>query len=163
MKLSAILVAATVASATAFAPAPIETRPATSLEAEKKSLFKRVAEMDLFAPVATQNNYGARKGKNLKVGTIGDKSYIPAGLTAAQYKKVRDADQGTKDARYAKNVKKAGVFKDYTDFYTKRGTDTKDSWIKSVTRGHDMAKTKYDWSGKTLKDNAAWFTPPGKK
>ena len=44
---------------------------------------------------------------------------------------------------------KAGKFLDYTDFYTKRGTDLNQNWKKSVTLGHAMAKTKFDWSGKT--------------
>jgi len=69
-------------------------------------------------------------------------------MTAAEYAKVRGNDQQKKDANYAKNVKKAGIFTDYTAFYTKRGTDTSEAWSKSVTKGHDMAKTKYDWSGK---------------
>jgi len=61
----------------------------------------------------------------------------------------KDKEDKKKDANYARNVAKAGKFLDYTDFYIKRGTDTTDTWINSVTRGHDMAKTKYDWSGKT--------------
>ena len=54
-----------------------------------------------------------------------------------------------KAANYQKNVAKAGKFLDYTKFYQDRGTDTSQSWFKSVTRGHTMAKTKYDWSGKS--------------
>ena len=81
------------------------------------------------------------------MGEITDKSYVPAGLTAEQYKKVRAEQAAKKAANYAKNVKKAGVFENYTEFYKKRGTDTGDSWFKTATRGHRMAKTKYDWSG----------------
>jgi hypothetical protein len=40
-----------------------------------------------------------------------------------------------------------GVFTDYTEWYTKRGTELSGAWKKSVTLGHNMAKTKYDWSG----------------
>ena len=69
-------------------------------------------------------------------------------MSAAEYAKVRAADEKKKESNYAKNVAKAGKFQDYTAFYIKRGTDTTEGWIKSVTRGHDMAKTKYDWSGK---------------
>lgn len=83
----------------------------------------------------------------LKVGKIGDSSYVPSGLTAAEYNKVREQEAAKKAANYKKNVAKAGKFLDYTDFYTKRGTDKNENWFKSVTRGHDMAKTKYDWSG----------------
>jgi hypothetical protein len=134
MKVIALL-AALVVSTQAFAPAA--------------SIFSRIAEMDLFAPKKDQNNYGARNQKNLAVGKITEKSYIPAGLTKAQYEKARAADEEKKKARYAKNVAKAGKFQDYTAFYIKRGTDITDAWAKTATRGHDMAKTKYDWSGQT--------------
>lgn len=62
MKTAAVFVAACLASASAFAPAP-EGRAATSL-AEKK-FFSQIFDLDLFAPKATQNDYGARKGKNV--------------------------------------------------------------------------------------------------
>jgi hypothetical protein len=81
----------------------------------------------------------------LKVGAIGANSYVPAGLTAEQFKKVRAADAAKKDKSYKKNVSKAGVFEDYTKFYIKRGTDTSQAWKKSPTLGHRMAKTKYDF------------------
>merc|ERR1719468_1152251 len=87
-----------------------------------KSIFQIVSDMDLFAPKADQNNYGARTKKDLKVGNIGSNSYVPSGMTAEQYNKIRAAEKSKKDANYAKNVAKAGVFKDYTDFYIKRGT-----------------------------------------
>merc|ERR1711862_270495 len=84
------------------------------------------------------------KKKKIVTGKITEgKSYVPAGLTASQYNKVRAAEV----------KKKAGIFEDYTDFYLKRGTDNSESWAKSVTNGHRMAKTKYDWSGSD--DNAA--------
>jgi uncharacterized protein (DUF2147 family) len=41
----------------------------------------------------------------------------------------------------------SGVFTDYTEWYTKRGTDLNGAWKKDVNLGHSMAKTKYDWSG----------------
>jgi hypothetical protein len=97
--------------------------------------------------------YGARSTKDLRTGKIGDKSYVPNGLTKAQYEKVRKDAQTKKDANYKKNVKKAGIFMDYTDFYMKRGTDLNAGWKKSVTLGHDMAKTKFDWSGKDVSVN----------
>ena len=65
-------------------------------------------------------------------------------MSAAEYQKIRDAEDKKKKANYERNVKKAGVFEDYTEFYKKRGTDTSQKWIKSVTRGHTMAKLKYD-------------------
>jgi hypothetical protein len=70
-------------------------------------------------------------------------------LSAAQYQKIRDQEAAKKDSNYKRNVAKAGKFKDYTDFYLKRGTDTNMAWKNSVTLGHDMAKTKYDFSGKS--------------
>jgi hypothetical protein len=66
-------------------------------------------------------------------------------LTAAQYQKIRDADEKKKAANYQRNIKKAGVFQDYTEFYKKRGTDTTQAWFKQPNRGHTMAKTKYDF------------------
>ena len=105
----------------------------------------QIANMDLFAPVKDQNNYGARSKKNLAVGKITDKSYVPAGLSAADYEKIRARDAAKKKANYEKNVKKAGIFTDYTAWYKKRGTDSSQAWAKSVTKGHEMAKTKYDW------------------
>ena len=117
--------------------------------------------MDLFAPQADQNDYGARSKKNLKVGTLTEKSYVPAGLSKEQYAKIRADEQKKKENNYKRNVAKAGIFKDYTDFYLKRGTDSNEDWAKSVTKGHDMAKTKYDWSGMT--DVPQWAKKPGKK
>lgn len=155
MKCSILLISLAV-SAQAFAPAP-QGRTVTSRDA----LFNKIFDMDLFAPKKDQNTYGARNKKNLKQGKITESSYIPAGLTKAQYEKVRAGDQNVKDTRYAKNVAKAGKFTDYTAWYTKRGTDTKDDWSKSATKGHDMAKTKYDWSGAT-KDTPLWAKQPKK-
>merc|ERR1712029_1104662 len=86
--------------------------------------------------------------QNLKVGKIGSNSYVPSGLSADQYNKIRGDEKNKRDQNYARNVAKAFKYQDYTEFYKKRGTDTKQDWIKSVTRGHAMAKTKYDWSGK---------------
>lgn len=97
----------------------------------------------------------------IKTGIITDKSYIPNGLTAVQYNKVRAAEVAKKKARYEKNVKKAGVFEDYTEFYTKRGTDTKQDWAKDINKGHRMAKTKYDWAG--LTDKTLWAKDASKK
>ena len=61
MKTTAAFVIATAASAAAFAPQPAG-RPETSLN---KSLFQIVSDMDLFAPKADQNNYGARSKKDV--------------------------------------------------------------------------------------------------
>merc|ERR1711862_281702 len=86
--------------------------------------------------------------KKLKTGKItAGKSYVPAGLTADQYNKLRKAEDKKKADNYQRNVKKAGIFVDYTEFYLARGTDSGESWAKSVTGGHTMAKTKYHWSG----------------
>ncbi|KAL7494036.1 hypothetical protein ACHAWT_002951 [Skeletonema menzelii] len=144
MKTSALIIAASVASASAFVPAakaPVST--------ELNGLFKTISEMDLWAPVADSNNYGSRAKKNLKTGTLTDKSYVPSGLTREQYAKIRAEADAKKAANYERNVKKAGVFTDYTDFYLKRGTAENGSWMKLPNLGHRMAKTKYDWSGET--------------
>jgi hypothetical protein len=44
-------------------------------------------------------------------------------------------------------VKKAFQFQDFTDWYKQRGTGEGGAWLKSVTLGHSMAKTRYNWSG----------------
>lgn len=87
--------------------------------------------------------------RQIKTGSLGSNSYIPAGLTKEQYEKIRARDDKKKAANYEKNVKKAGKFLDYTQFYLDRGTDVGEKWFKSPTRGHRMAKTKFDWSGRT--------------
>ena len=93
--------------------------------------------------------------RQLKIGEIkAGSSYVPNGLTAAQFNKVRADEAAKKKARYEKNVKKAGIFEDFTEWYAKRGTDTTQAWAKDENRGHRMAKTKYDWSG--LSDKPLW-------
>lgn len=82
----------------------------------------------------------------LKVGEITDKSYVPNGLTVAQYNKIRKEEEAKKKAKYEQNVSKAFKFLTLDDFYKKRGTALDFSW-KSPTNGHRMAKTKFDWSG----------------
>ena len=158
MKLVAVLLSALATSAVAFVPAT----PAKTSTALNESIFSKIAKMDLWAPVSDSNDYGARNKKNLKTGKIGSNSYVPAGLTADQYNKIRDSEAKKKADNYQKNVAKAGKFQDYTAFYIKRGTDTSQSWAKTVTKGHDMAKTKYDWSGK-VNDAPLWAKQAKKK
>lgn len=153
MKVTSVVAAASiVASASAFVPAANDAHASTALFAkkggeEKKSVASTIFGMDLFAPNKGVNDYGARKSKNLSLGKIGSNSYVPNGLSAEQYDKIRKNEQAKKDANYQRNVAKAGKFTDFTQWYKKRGTDISDAWIKGVNRGHDMAKTKYDWSG----------------
>ena len=98
MKATTIIVtAAAVASASAFAPQS-PARTTTSLQAEKKSIASRIFDMDLFKDVADQNDYGARGKKKLTTGNIGSNSYVPAGLSAAEYNKVRNNDLAKKNA-----------------------------------------------------------------
>lgn len=68
MKTTAFVTIATLASASAFAPNS-QGRSTTSLAAEKKSFFRTVFDMDLFAPKADQNDYGARNKKNVSLPT----------------------------------------------------------------------------------------------
>jgi hypothetical protein len=143
------------ASALAFAPKPTSPRVSVSCDA----LFDGISGMDLFD--RKKSMYGARATKDLRTGKLGATSYIPSGLTKEQYEKVRKGTVDKKAANYQKNVKKAGIFNDYTDFYTKRGTDLNAAWKKSVNLGHDMAKTKFDWSG--TNDNKLPESSFGKK
>lgn len=69
-------------------------------------------------------------------------------MSAADYAKIRNGDKAKNDKNYQRNVSKAGKFQDFDKFYTQRGTDTTDAWVKTVGRGHTFAKTKYDFSGK---------------
>lgn len=72
--------------------------------------------MDLFEPNKTQNDYGARAGKkSTGVAKLNDNSYVPFGLTKAQYEKIRSDEVAKKAANYDRNVKKAFKFQDYTD------------------------------------------------
>jgi len=68
----AVVVASTLAVASAFAPAPVTSRAGTELlakkgatEEKKKPFFESVFGMDLFAPNPTVNTYGARANKNV--------------------------------------------------------------------------------------------------
>lgn len=146
MKVSALLVAASVASASAFVPAP-EARQSTQLN---ESIFRKISNMDLWEPVKNSNEYGARGKKNIKTGTLTDRSYVPSGLTKAQYEKIRADADSKKAANYQKNVAKAGKFIDFTDWYIQRGTSEGGNWLKAPNLGHRMAKTKFDWSGEKV-------------
>lgn len=92
----------------------------------------------------------------LKQGEIkAGKSYIPQGLSPKQYSALRSTERKKKEDNYKRNVAKAGVFEDYTEFYTKRGTDLSQDWAKNKnTLGHRFAKTKFDWSGKSGEANS---------
>ena len=161
MKYTALFALLLASSATAFAPATTNGRVETTLSAkksaepQKKSLAGRIFDLDLFAPVADQNDYGARSKKKIVTGKITDKSYVPSGLTKAQYEKIRAEERARKEANYKAKMAKAGIFEDFTEWYKQRGTDLNQSWVKSVTRGHTMVKTKYDWSG-TQQDARPW-------
>ena len=67
MKSTVAVTVACLASASAFAPST-DGRVCTSLAAAKegkKSLFKTISEMDLFAPNKDVNDYGARNTKSV--------------------------------------------------------------------------------------------------
>merc|ERR1740124_1237064 len=161
----AVVLAVTVVQG--FAPAASQQgRVGTQLQ---KSIFDAISDMDLWAPDKDSNEYGARNNKKLSIGEIKKgKSYVPDGLTASEYSNIRKNQQKSKDDNYKRNVAKAGVFEDYTEFYTKRGTDAEMEWAKNKnTLGHRFAKTKFDWSGKSGKSanttTAAVKDPPKKK
>jgi len=121
MKYSALASLLLVASAIAFSPASSNGRVDTLLSAkkgaveEKKSVASRIFELDLFAPVADQNDYGARKKKKIVTGKLTDNSYVPAGLTKAQYAKIRQDEKAKKESNYKAKMAKAGIFEDFTE------------------------------------------------
>lgn len=132
-------------SALAFAPS---TKPGTAASlTELRALADNIFGMDLFD--RDGNKYGARAKKNLKVKELGSNSYVPNGLSKAEYEKIRKAEFAKKQQNYQKNVAKAGKFLDFTNFYKARGTEEGGSWLKAPARGHQMVKTKYDWAGVT--------------
>lgn len=57
---------ASLTAAAAFVPAQ-DGRVQSVLSAEKKPFFSQIFDLDLFAPVATQNDYGARAKKNVSI------------------------------------------------------------------------------------------------
>ena len=117
---------------------------------------EQVFGMDLFEPVKEQNDYGARsKMSKLKQGKLSSNSYVPAGLSKAEYEKVRAADAAKSNANYQKNVAKAFKFQGFDEFYNKRGTTEGGNWLSAPGRGHTFAKTKYDFSGEK-EDGKGW-------
>jgi hypothetical protein len=139
-KIVALLVAF-LAAANAFAPVQPQSK---AISTELNALFDRINNMDLFKKET--NMYGARSKKNLKVAEIKG-GYVPDGLTEEQYNQIRKEAVAKKEANYQRNVKKAGIFENFTEFYKQRGTSEGGAWLKGANRGHKMVKTKYDWSG----------------
>mmetsp|Transcript_13240 Transcript_13240/g.29163 ORF Transcript_13240/g.29163 Transcript_13240/m.29163 type:complete len:83 (+) Transcript_13240:24-272(+) len=63
-----VLAVAAIGSTEAFAPNAQPSRASTALFAEeKKSFFSTIFDMDLFAPDAGVNDYGARSNKKVGV------------------------------------------------------------------------------------------------
>jgi hypothetical protein len=89
----------------------------------------------------------------LKTGKVASNSYVPAGLTLAQYQKVRAADEAKKDSNYKKNVSKAFKFQNFDEFYAKRGTDVNGKWMNAPGKGHTFTKTKYNFGEETSKSD----------
>lgn len=150
-----LLLVASLSLVAGFAPQSAGSRSRACVT-QQYALADRIFGMDLFAPKADQNNYGARAKKNIKIGTLTSNSYTPNGLTPAEYDKIRKAEFAKKQKTYEEKSKKAFKFTDYTEWYTKRGTDLdKGAWRTDINKGHTMVKTKFDWSGK--KDEAKKF------
>jgi hypothetical protein len=117
--------------------------------------------MDLFAPNKEVNDYGARNKKNLKVASLTAKSYVPSGLSKAQYEDIRKKEAAKKAQNYDRNVKKAGKFQGFDEFYNKRGTAEGGSWLKAPGRGHTFAKTKYDMGENLSANTKGWKDAAG--
>jgi hypothetical protein len=117
--------------------------------------------LDLFAPNKEVNDYGARNKKNLKVASLTAKSYVPTGLSKAEYENIRKKEAAKKAQNYERNVKKAGKFQGFDAFYEKRGTAEGGSWLKAPGRGHTFAKTKYDFGEKSSEQTKGWKDAQG--
>jgi len=146
-----VLVVASTTTVEGFTPASRQLvqggRPATTTQLQK-SIFDAISDMDLWAPDKDANTYGARKKKKLGIGDIkAGKSYVPDGLTAAQYQELRKKQETSKKDNYQRNMSKRNTHGKYYEFYKERGTDLNANWAKSVGAGHTFAKTKYDWQG----------------
>merc|ERR1712241_1091036 len=101
MKITSFLISVYVVTTSAF----------VSMQNSKHSFalngfFDKVFDMDLFKDNPDVNSYGARSKKNLKVGKIGSNSYVPSGLSADQYNKIRGDEKNKRDQNYARNVAK---------------------------------------------------------
>lgn len=142
MKTTAV-VALLVSSAAGFVPASNNGR---EVSVAQNALANKIFGLDLFDPQG--NTFGARSKKNLKQGKLTEKSYVPSGLTKAQYEEIRKKEQLAREKKYQEKAKNAFKFTDFTEWYLKRGTSLDFSWRKDVNLGHTMAKTKFDWSGK---------------
>ena len=142
MKYTAAASIALLATANAFAPAPAAGRVSVAREAIADKIFG----MDLWEPVKNSNEYGARSKKNVKVGSLGANSYVPAGLTKEQYAKVRAEEAKKKADNYNRNVAKAGVYEDFTAWYAQRGTELGQSWKKKVTLGRKFVRRMIGYS-----------------
>lgn len=91
----------------------------------------------------------------LKAAKLGKNSYVPAGLTAAQYQKIRDQDEAKKNSNYQGYASKAFKFITLDTFTKAREVSKGDSIVKDVTRGHTMAKLKYDYESGKQYDGSA--------
>lgn len=74
---------------------------------------------------------------------LGSNSYVPDGLTAAQYENIRQKEAAAADSSYSKWVAKAGKFMTLDTFTAARENSKGDKFTKDPTRGHRMAKLKY--------------------
>ena len=123
-------------------------------------LWSVVCDLPSFSPdsYSVQRTSVCRltNGVQTSVGSIGANSYVPAGLSADEYRKVRAKDASKAKAKYDYNVKKAGKFLGFDEFYQKRGTDPSGTWLKAPGRGHRFAKTKYDYSGSSGDQTKGW-------
>merc|ERR1712238_256439 len=115
-------------------------------------IFDAISDMDLWAPDKDANTYGARKKKKLGIGDIkAGKSYVPDGLTAAQYQELRKKQETSKKDNYQRNMSKRNTHGKYYEFYKERGTDLNANWAKSM--GPDIPLRKRNMIGKVSKGN----------
>jgi len=125
---------------------------------DNTKIAQRIFGMDLWAPISKSNDFGARTGKKLQAAALGRNSYVPEGLSKADYMKVRNNDDQKKKKQYSKVMSKVGSSTSFYSWYKSRGTDKGDKWLDADGRGHAFAKTKYNW-GAEDDDISGFLTP----
>ena len=86
------------------------------------------------------------------MGKLTNNSYVPSGMSKAEYDKIRTKEKQSKEQKHNKYAGKKDEYGEFQDFYAQHGTDKNAAW-------RTMCKTKYDWQGD---DDIAGFGSTGR-